>query len=202
MKMSVVLCLALAAASASAQLNILGVLETGEFTISVDTVTFLWSTRPTEQFELVDFGCPPNSSDTTLLESRYVDFPPSAKIDYLSDTTRMPSDTIKSLQPDVWYELPGTDSATRVKFVPQPGIEEAANGVLRTANTLPTIVRNVLFLPDATIRKLRAASLLDIAGHRVLDLRPGANDVSHLAAGVYVARLDGRTARFVKAAAD
>jgi hypothetical protein len=202
MKMSVVLCLVLAAASASAQLNILGVLETGGFTISVDTVTFLWSTRPTEQFELTDFGAPPNSTDTTLLESRYADFPPSAKIDYVSDTTRMPSDTVKSLQPDVWYELPGTDSATRIKFVAQPGIEEVTNGEWRTAIALPTIIRSVLLLPEAASRGLRAASLYDIAGHRVLDLRPGANDVSRLAVGVYVAGFGGRTARFVKVAAD
>ena len=81
MKMSVVLCLALAAASASAQLSILGVLETGDFTVNIDTITFLWSVRPAEEFELTDFGCPPHSTDSTLLESRYADFPPSAKLE-------------------------------------------------------------------------------------------------------------------------
>jgi hypothetical protein len=102
----------------------------------------------------------------------------------------------------VWYELPGTDSATRIKFVAQPGIEEVTNGEWRTAIALPTIIRSVLLLPEAASRGLRAASLYDIAGHRVLDLRPGANDVSRLAVGVYVAGFGGRTARFVKVAAD
>ena len=200
--MSVVLCLALAAASAPAQLSILGVLETGDHAVTIDTITFLWGVRPAEGFELTDFGCPAHSTDSTLLESRYADFPPSAKLEYVSDSTRMPSDTIKSMKADTWYVLPGTDSATRVKFVPQPGIEEMANGEWRMANALPTIVRTVLFLPATGNQRTTSGELLDVSGRRVLYLRAGANDVSGLAPGVYAARLDGRTARFVKVAAD
>jgi len=58
---------------------------------------------------------------------------------------------------------------------------------VRKAN-VPTIVRGVLFLPEATSRKPQAASLLDISGRKVLDLRPGANDVSRLSPGVYFVR--------------
>jgi hypothetical protein len=54
-----------------------------------------------------------------------------------------------------------------------------------------TVVRNVLFLPEATGHKLQAASsLLDIGGRKVLDLKPGANDVRALAPGVYFVRLE------------
>jgi hypothetical protein len=59
----------------------------------------------------------------------------------------------------------------------------------------PTIVRNVLFLPwDMTeIRpgisdRVPRPSLLDAAGRKVMDLKPGANDVSGLSPGVYFVR--------------
>ena len=54
---------------------------------------------------------------------------------------------------------------------------------------LPTIVRGVLLLGDCprtgTVPK---TVLLDISGRKVLDLHPGANDVSGLAPGVYFCR--------------
>ena len=51
-----------------------------------------------------------------------------------------------------------------------------------------TVIRGVLFLPKATSLKPQAASLLDISGRKVLDLHPGANDVSRLSPGVYFVR--------------
>jgi hypothetical protein len=72
------------------------------------------------------------------------------------------------------------------------GIAEAPNKGVQTANRLPTIVRGVLFLPDASSRKPHAASLLDISGRRVMDLRPGANDVPGIAPGVYFVRAVSR----------
>ncbi len=52
-----------------------------------------------------------------------------------------------------------------------------------------TILRGVLFLPEARGEKREArGELLDISGRRVLDLRPGANDVRALAPGVYFVR--------------
>jgi hypothetical protein len=51
-----------------------------------------------------------------------------------------------------------------------------------------TVVRNVLFLRGAASPKPQAASLIDISGRKVLDLRPGHNDVSGLAPGVYFVR--------------
>jgi CubicO group peptidase (beta-lactamase class C family) len=56
-----------------------------------------------------------------------------------------------------------------------------------------SVVRNVLFLPEAPSRNLQATSLLNIAGRSVLDLHPGANDISGLAPGVYFVRAASRT---------
>jgi YVTN family beta-propeller protein len=68
------------------------------------------------------------------------------------------------------------------------GIEETPNAEVRTAN-VATVVRGILFLPAVLSLKPQAPSwLLDISGRRVLDLRPGANDVSRLSPGVYFVR--------------
>jgi hypothetical protein len=67
-------------------------------------------------------------------------------------------------------------------------VEETPSAEVRTADPRPTVVGDVLFLPEATSRKPQAASLLDISGRKVLDLRPGANDVRALSPGVYFVR--------------
>jgi hypothetical protein len=59
---------------------------------------------------------------------------------------------------------------------------------VRMANSGATVVRGVLFLPEASGPRPQAASLSDISGRKVLDLKPGANDVRALAPGVYFVR--------------
>lgn len=52
---------------------------------------------------------------------------------------------------------------------------------------IPTVVRSVLKLkPVSSLRS--SVFLLDITGRKVLDLKPGANDIRHLAPGVYFVR--------------
>ncbi|MEO0068089.1 MAG: hypothetical protein ABIK23_03025 [candidate division WOR-3 bacterium] len=54
------------------------------------------------------------------------------------------------------------------------------------AHPTPTIIHNFLLLPSATSSDQSAPSvLLDITGRKVLDLKPGANDIRHLSPGVY-----------------
>ena len=49
-----------------------------------------------------------------------------------------------------------------------------------------TVVRDILYLPAARGEKRKArGELLDVSGRKVLDLKPGANDVRALAPGVY-----------------
>jgi hypothetical protein len=69
-----------------------------------------------------------------------------------------------------------------------PGVEEAPSASVRTTNNGPTVVRGILFLPQATSHKLQAASLWDVNGRRILELQPGANDVRALPPGVYFVR--------------
>jgi aminopeptidase N len=66
------------------------------------------------------------------------------------------------------------------------GIEEMPNAEVRATNIGPTIVRGVLFLPSSLLSP--PSSLLSVDGRKVLDLRPGRNDLSRLAPGVYFVR--------------
>lgn len=56
----------------------------------------------------------------------------------------------------------------------------------------PTLVRDVLMMPDVPGRTARTA-LLDIGGREVMNVKPGANPVNHLAPGVYYLRTEDAT---------
>jgi hypothetical protein len=70
------------------------------------------------------------------------------------------------------------------KLGPFPGIGEAPRLSLNSPHLNATIVRGVLLLKEST----STSWLLDVAGRKVLDLAPGANDVRGLAPGVYFVR--------------
>ena len=66
------------------------------------------------------------------------------------------------------------------------GIAERQQLAAHRSRPLPTVVRDVLFLPPSPLSTPH--SLLSIDGRRVMSLRPGANDVRGLAPGVYFVR--------------
>jgi len=70
------------------------------------------------------------------------------------------------------------------------GAEESSKPQASSSKPAATVVRSVLFLPEAVSgeRSAVGAWLLDISGRKVLDLHPGANDVRSLAPGVYFVR--------------
>jgi hypothetical protein len=141
----------LLAASAPAQDIILGVLETGDYTIAVDTTTFFWGTLPEARYSPRDWGGAPGRTDTFEFELYQPAFPAHAWLDYTQNGRVMPRETIIGLIPDHWYDLPQADKApTRVKFLRQPGIEEgrqlAAPGSRLTASPSPFRSSTVLHL--------------------------------------------------------
>ncbi len=70
----------------------------------------------------------------------------------------------------------------------RPGVQEKTPRI-DVSSRLPTVVRNVLYLGGSSGQQTGyRAELLDISGRRVLDLKPGANDVRALAPGVYFVR--------------
>jgi hypothetical protein len=70
---------------------------------------------------------------------------------------------------------------------PVDAMEEEQSAAAPAARPAATIVRNVLFLPVASGSEA-TGWLLDAAGRKVMELRPGANDVRSLAPGVYFLR--------------
>jgi YVTN family beta-propeller protein len=67
--------------------------------------------------------------------------------------------------------------------------------VLPLARAIPTVVRDVLFLPLASgVEREASGALLDISGRKVMELKPGANDIRHLAPGVYFLREEPQAA--------
>ncbi|MCX6843046.1 MAG: hypothetical protein NTX53_12280, partial [candidate division WOR-3 bacterium] len=64
------------------------------------------------------------------------------------------------------------------------GTEEMTKPEVRMTE-LPTIVRGALYLPAQGDGRMANGELLDISGRAVMPLRPGPNDVSRLAPGVY-----------------
>jgi len=63
------------------------------------------------------------------------------------------------------------------------GLEEMVNSELRRVKGKAVIVRGLLFLPESDFTL--HYSLFTLSGQKVLDLRPGPNDVSHVPPGVY-----------------
>jgi hypothetical protein len=77
-----------------------------------------------------------------------------------------------------------------VRFTTDPpivGLSELLGSTPGPVGHAATIVRRVLFLPPSSFR-LHPSALLSVAGRKVLDLKPGANDVGALAPGVYFVR--------------
>jgi len=81
--------------------------------------------------------------------------------------------------------ISGDESYATIKYTQAGGVEEAPSAERRTSNVGPTVVRRTLTMEDRGRKTGDRAELLDAAGRKVLDLKPGANDVSHLAPGVY-----------------
>jgi hypothetical protein len=79
------------------------------------------------------------------------------------------------------------------EFLPT-GIQE--QNVVRPASSA-TIVRDILALTPAIWGLQSEASLFDASGRRVTSLRPGPNDVSHLAPGVYFAWHGARVTKVI-----
>ncbi len=64
-------------------------------------------------------------------------------------------------------------------------IQENNNISIKTFNLLPTIIKNIMYLPGN-----KQAELFDISGKKVCQLLPGYNNIRHLASGIYFIQQD------------
>ncbi|MBN2465583.1 hypothetical protein JXD38_08185, partial [candidate division WOR-3 bacterium] len=91
------------------------------------------------------------------------------------------------------YSTPSFDAwMLKVDSLCVTGTEETPSANHQTPNSA-TIVRGCLYLPASAFTL--HSSLFSLSGQKVLDLRPGPNDVSHLAPGVYFVRSTSRVNR-------
>ncbi|MBN2564854.1 MAG: exo-alpha-sialidase, partial [Candidatus Eisenbacteria bacterium] len=115
-------------------------------------------------------------------------------LELVSDDT-----TVESWYPDigadsaghayiVWYQPNASRGEIWFATNAPLGIAEGTpNAELRAPNSGPTVVRGVMYLPRSLDPSVPTC-LLDISGREVMDLKPGANDVSLLSPGVYFVR--------------
>jgi len=82
-----------------------------------------------------------------------------------------------AIDPDDWV----LDSS----YVTHAGVVEPSGPGVRPSVFEATVVRGTLPLPRGASTSSSLSLLLDAAGRKVLDLKPGANDVSRLVPGVY-----------------
>jgi hypothetical protein len=114
-----------------------------------------------------------------------------------SDTTRFLTHREFPVDVPVWLTR---DAVARgednVVTAAMAWIDSAASVVEEHEPLTATVVRGVLLLDGdfSRTRTIPKAALLDITGRKVLDLEPGANNVSGIAPGVYFVRVDRQTA--------
>jgi subtilisin family serine protease len=92
---------------------------------------------------------------------------------------------------DNTYGAGRIDCSLAVAFTPATtiAVEEGPTLDAGRMTPVPTLIRGVLELAvDSRQHTAYRAELLDISGRKVLDLKPGPNDVSRLAPGVYFVR--------------
>ncbi len=101
---------------------------------------------------------------------------------YLTEMTAVP-------QADRVFVADAGNSCLYVIRTSQEAVTERPSSRVSRVPSEVTILRGVLFMPEARGEKREArGELLDISGRKVLDLRPGANDVRALTPGVYFVR--------------
>ncbi len=91
------------------------------------------------------------------------------------------------LDPSSYYAFAGTRTAGLFIGYEPEGINEGREAPARPWNSGATITRGVLFLAgERGAGNGNRSALVDVSGRRVMNLRPGANDVSRLSPGVYL----------------
>jgi len=82
----------------------------------------------------------------------------------------------------------GSSSISVIRDTLSPGVLETMNDERGTMNSRATVIRGVLNLQPAICNLQSEIVLLSSDGRKVMDLRPGANDVRHIPPGIYFVR--------------
>jgi hypothetical protein len=123
MKSTALVCLiGLAVTARAEEVTVLGVLNTADYQVSVDTVKFIYGTVPNWRFSTT-WGGAAGTIDSVRFE--VLKFPRNVALYYQINEAGRYADTLFSMLEDTWYELDvPLDAAPRVKFVDISGISE------------------------------------------------------------------------------
>ncbi|UCG42209.1 MAG: hypothetical protein JSU73_10060 [candidate division WOR-3 bacterium] len=209
MKSTALVCLIGLAVTASAEeVTVLGVLNTSDYQVSVDTVKFIYGTAPNWKFNTA-WGGDPGTVDS--IEFEVLKFPRNVALYYQINEAGRYADTLFGMLEDTWYELDVSfDAQPKVKFVDISGISESGTRVLGRVCCLPNPFRSaVSILPADTPGPGVRALVYDACGNVVRVLtredRPGfvwdGQDANgrQVADGVYLCQVSsGRSAATVR----
>jgi hypothetical protein len=149
------------------------------------------------------------TDDTTLLAGVYVDdVHPVPMFDSIAVLDTAVTDTtyeVTGRAPGTyWYRVRGHNATWGWNnHGPLEDVVVAGTGASARAEAShvgrvpPSVVRGVLRLDQSSVGDSPLRELLDISGRRVVQLRPGANDIRHVTPGVYFVRGQASTIRRV-----
>jgi len=163
----------------------------GEFLVTGDTFAIKWMVTPTTfDHGVLSLSTDGGSTFPTVLR----DSIPPAETTYLWDSIpqlccslcRVRFEAKDSLGATVLSDMSNGNFTIDTVFV---GVSDSRLVPGTEATSEPTVIRGVL-MPQVGSRQQTGdrAELLDVSGRKVLDLKPGANDVRALAPGVYFVR--------------
>lgn len=193
----------IAASPVQAELDILAVIQTRDYAVSVDTVRFVWEVLPDQVFYPDSFGGQPGTVDSAVFTIPVLWFPPSARIHYRSGSSPTRCETIPSLVQDSWYVLrAGTGAEPLIKFLRLPGIAEEVSLQQEPVRAWPNPFGNGVCFSGVSA----CLEILDCSGRVVCRLAPDArywdgcgSDGQPVPAGTYI--ISGRampTVRLVR----
>ena len=174
MKSTALVCLiGLAVTARAGEVTVLGVLNTADYQVNVDTVKFIYGTAPDWKFSTT-WGGAAGTSDSVKFE--VLRFPRNVALYYQINEAGRYADTLFSMLEDTWYELDVSfDASPKVKFVDISGISEQDTRALGCIRCEPNPFRSKVSIslavsPGPGVR----AEVFDACGNMVCVLKqPG-----------------------------
>lgn len=212
--------LALLASPAIGQVDIGGVLSTGDYGLAIDSIQWTFMTAPAPIMESIPgWEGSPGAFDTVLFTPR-VEWPLTARLFYTFRVGGSGVELLMPIEPDTWYtltvwNLSSIFASPRVMFLdtvgaavetPQPGPLRARlsagpnpspHGAILDCNlSRPARIRLVVF--DGTGRLIRNLARGEIASGPISFFWDGTDNAGRaVGAGIYFARLEADSVRMM-----
>jgi hypothetical protein len=165
-----------------------GVMDTTPFT-PYATVRNLGSNPDPDSFFMAWFWIA-DSDGIEVYRDSVPEMPPQGNLSFRACTLRLPGNYVASCSVYLAGDQNRANDALHMRFSVAPGAGVGEKPRIRAEEEMPepTVVRGILTIP-LTADRQELVTLHDPMGRLVMVLKPGDNDVSHLARGVYYVRV-------------